>query len=298
MGDIKTSYDERLLGSIERISATLRHAERKVADVIMTDPEQVMSLSIKAFAARAEVSEPTVLRFVRKLGCSGYSDFKLRLARETAVAKMYIDAPSVAANTNVSDIVTRMSEAAKAALDQATNELDTQVLEAIATALNESRRVFCFGTGGTSAILAEEAENRFFRLGLSVQATSDGYRQQMTAAVSGPGDVLLVFSVTGRPTHLVSCAADASANGAKVIAITRPESPLAEQAHLVLTMDTVDQEAFYNLPNQARYAQLFALDCIAGHLAILRSESAENLSRIRLTLSRLHGHVERQPIGD
>jgi DNA-binding CsgD family transcriptional regulator len=80
----------------ERIRAarpSLSPAERQVADWVLRQPGTVLSLPVAAIAREAGVSQPTVIRFCRSMGCHGLSDFKLRLAqgnvaRDTAPARV------------------------------------------------------------------------------------------------------------------------------------------------------------------------------------------------------------------
>jgi RpiR family carbohydrate utilization transcriptional regulator len=70
-----------MLGKIKSAEATLSRSERKVAEQVLQDPERIVEASIQQLAKLARVSEPTVVRFCRAIGCEGYHDFKLRLAR-------------------------------------------------------------------------------------------------------------------------------------------------------------------------------------------------------------------------
>lgn len=290
---------KRLVSAIEAMSADFRRAERQIAEVVMSRPEQVVRLSLKSMADLAGVSEPSVVRFVRKMGCSGYTDFKLQLAQETAIERMYVDAPAKVKQSTTRDIAQRLAQASSRAIMQAVDALDVKALEAAATAIDQSRQVFCFGTGGSSAVMAQEAENRLFRLSVPAQATSDSYRQQMTAAIAEAGDTFLLFSVTGRPQHLISCVDVAVRRGVCAIALTRKSSPLSDSATITLNVDITDDELYFNQPNCTRYAQLLVLDCLASQIAALRaSRSAENLHNIHKRMAKLHGVVERQPIGD
>ncbi len=292
-------HPKRLVSTIEAQFGDFRRAEKQIAEIVMSRPEQVVRLSLKSMAALAGVSEPSVVRFTRKLGCSGYTDFKLRLAQETAIERMYVDAPNKVKQSTVGDMTERLASASSRAIMQAMEDLDLKALENAATLIHKSRQVFCFGMGGSSAVLAMEAENRLFRLSVPAQATSDAYRQQMTAAISGPQDAMLVFSVTGRPQSLISVVEKAVERDVKVIAITRRGSPLANCSSIVLNVDITDDELYFNQPNCTRYAQLMVLDCLASQIAVLRAaQSAENLHNIHSRMGALHGIVERQPIGD
>jgi glucokinase len=61
-------------------AAELSPAELRVADHVLAQPRAVLNEPIAEIARAAQVSQPTVIRFCRTLGCEGLSDFKLRLA--------------------------------------------------------------------------------------------------------------------------------------------------------------------------------------------------------------------------
>ena len=64
---------------------SLKTALRKVADVILRQPEMAIYASVNEVAAMAAVSEATVMRFCRILGFKGFQDFKIALAREMVI---------------------------------------------------------------------------------------------------------------------------------------------------------------------------------------------------------------------
>ena len=73
-----------LLERLGHLRAELSPSERRVADVVLDEPESVPRKNLAALATEAEVSEPTVLRFCRSLGLDGYAHFKIELARALA----------------------------------------------------------------------------------------------------------------------------------------------------------------------------------------------------------------------
>ena len=129
--------------------------------------------------------------------------------------------------------------------------------------------------------------------------SADPYQQRVMAATCGPDDVLLIFSVTGKPRSLLDSAEIARSQGAGVIAVTHPPSPLAELASVLVPLQAFDEEKFFYMPNRGRYGQLFLLDCIATLLGARRMKGiSKKLWRARATLIALHGSTEGQPIGD
>lgn len=266
---------------------------------MLDDPEWVSRASIKALAARAHVSEPTIIRLVRKLGCAGFTDFKLRLAEDLVVTRMFMHADAVVEDSAPSSIADRVADATARTLREARNGLDHAQLDIAASKVAGARRLMCFGVGGSSAALAAEAENRFFRLGLAASATADPYKQVMAAAIADASDVLLCLSSTGKPDSLIESTRTARARGATVIVIAPAQSPLATEASLVLPVAVFSDELYFNLPSPTRYAQLFMLDCLAASVAVkVGSPAVNNLKAIRQALSRRHGPFRFQPIGD
>ena len=67
----------------------LRKSERKVADFVLNNLMQVIRMRIVDLAQEANVSEPTVVRFCRAVGCQGFQDFKLALAQQLASSPSY-----------------------------------------------------------------------------------------------------------------------------------------------------------------------------------------------------------------
>ncbi|HZH53090.1 MAG TPA: MurR/RpiR family transcriptional regulator [Microvirga sp.] len=288
-----------LIEAIEQIAPSLKKAERRVAEMVLQDIEGTTRISIKSFAAQAQVSEPTVMRFARRLGCDGFSDFKLRLAQDFAVGRMYIEAERKVQSGDVESTAQRVYQSGVDALATAFAALDEQALAAAAAMIAKAGRVVCLGVGGSSAIMAQEMENRLFRFGLSVTASADAYKQSMLAAIADKDDAFVLFSVTGKPRSLVDAAEIAAGRGAGVVAITAPQSPLAARAGVLLPLDIPGDEVHFNFPNRTRYGQLLIVDCLSALVGAMRQPgAARRLHRIRTTLLALHGHTEAQPIGD
>ena len=68
-----------LLQHIAQSRHLLRKSELKVADHVLQDPSEVMHSSMADLAQEVGISEPTIVRFCRAIGCSGFQDLKLDL---------------------------------------------------------------------------------------------------------------------------------------------------------------------------------------------------------------------------
>src|SRR3546814_8000214 len=93
-----------------------------------------------------------------------------------------------------------------------------------------------FGVGVSSAILAQEAYNRLFRLYIAGNACTDSYMQRMTAATLGESDVAFFISSTGRPRALLDSADLAKQYDARCVGIGPEVSPLGRLLDVCINM--------------------------------------------------------------
>jgi len=75
---------------IERDWEKLRPSERKVAQLVLDAPREVVSSSIASVAQQAGISEPSVMRFCTVIGFAGFQEFKLYLAQSLAKDLPYL----------------------------------------------------------------------------------------------------------------------------------------------------------------------------------------------------------------
>jgi DNA-binding MurR/RpiR family transcriptional regulator len=235
--------------------------------------------SVNEVAAASGVSEATVMRLCRLLGFRGFQDCKIALARElvTPLQRLHEE---VAEGDDPATIVAKVFQANVNALQDTLEVLDMKAMEAAARWLAAARQVMIIGVG-TSGPIALDAANKFFRLGLIVQAVTDAHLMMMAAALLTPADVLLAVSHSGSTRDTVETAQVAGGAGAKVICLTNNSlSPLTKTAPLVLV--TASRETRFRQEAMAsRLCQTSIIDCLYTLIALARPEAAlENLSKI------------------
>ena len=158
---------------LDLIRQSLSHftpAERRIAEAILDTPSTAITWSITDAARIARVSEPSIIRFCRRLDCDGFPDFRLKLAQQLAVRQ----APASPAETCgdpftglIDDVFNRAVES----LREARHDLDTEGLRRAVDMLARARRIDIYGYGG-SGFLASEAQHRLASLGMASVATS------------------------------------------------------------------------------------------------------------------------------
>jgi RpiR family carbohydrate utilization transcriptional regulator len=266
---------------LERIRASipaLPPAEQRVAKLLLADPRSFATLPVAELAERAHVSKPTVVRFCRSVGYDGLADFKLKLAGSVNEGVPFVHR-SVDDDDKAGDIVVKVVDNAVAALLRYRNAAAHQSVERAIAALadagrrsGEGARIEFYGVGN-SGIVAQDAQHKFFRLGVNAHAVSDSHVQVMSATMLKPGDVAVVISNSGRSKDLIDVADIARRRGAMVITITASGSPLALDSRvagasgILLAADHPEDADRYS-PMVSRLLHLLVIDILATCVAL------------------------------
>lgn len=264
---------------IQKNIDTFSKSERKVAEVIIASPQVAIHSSIATLAKMADVSEPTVNRFCRRLDTKGFPDFKLHLAQSLANGTPYVNR-----NVNEDDgpeaYTAKIFESTMACLDVAKSELDIPSINRAVDVLTQANKISFFGLGASSSV-AHDALNKFFRFNIPVSSFDDVVMQKMSCINSSEGDVIVLISHTGRTKALVEVAKLARENDAFVIALTAHNSPLAENSNLVLSTCVPEDTDIY-MPMASRIAQLVLIDVLATGFTLRRGPKfRDNLKHVK-----------------
>mgnify|MGYP006073949351 FL=1 len=263
------TINSNLLQRLSTQQDQLNRSERKVAKVIAADPQSATRMSIAALAELAQVSEPTVNRMCRSFGLKGYPDFKLELAQSMARGTPYVS-QSVNQNDTAAQYTDKIFTSSMASLDAARQQVDSKTIERAVDYLSQAHQVCFFGMGASGAV-AQDALHKFFRFNIPVVAHNDYLMMRMTAAAAKRGDVLVLFSFTGRTKEMLEVARIGRNAGALVISITAPDSPLAHESSLVLNVQAPEDTDVY-MPMQSRMIQLTLIDVLATGVILRRGE--------------------------
>ncbi|MGP0904971.1 MurR/RpiR family transcriptional regulator [Serratia sp. CY76391] len=269
---------DKIQSHLERLSKS----ERKVAEVILASPQTAIHSSIATLARMADVSEPTVNRFCRRLDTKGFPDFKLHLAQSLANGTPYVNR-NVEEDDNVDSYTSKIFESVMASLDTVKANLDIAAINRAVDLLTQAKKISFFGLGASAAV-AHDAMNKFFRFNIPVVYFDDIVMQRMSCMNSSEGDVVVLISHTGRTKNLVEMAHLARENDATVLAITSRDTPLAQAATLALLLDVPEDTDVY-MPMVSRIAQLTLIDVLATGFTLRRgAKFRDNLKRVKEAL--------------
>ncbi|KOE58082.1 MurR/RpiR family transcriptional regulator [Aggregatibacter actinomycetemcomitans] len=276
-----------VLNTVSTLYQSLTKTEKKIADVISQSPEMVMQYSLSELASNLNVGEATFVRFCRTLGFKGFSDFKLAFSIELATARESRDDTVLETEIMPDDdslkIAHKLQAAISKVMDETVNLLDFQQLERVVQAIQKAKRVFLFGVG-SSGVTAEDAKNKFMRIGVPVDATGNNHFMYMQAALLKETDVAIGISHSGYSQETAHTLKIAKQNGATTVALTHSlRSPITEHADFVLVNGN-KQGKLQGDSIGTKIAQLFVLDLIYALLVQAEQDAATKTKQKKLNV--------------
>ena len=266
----------------------LTAAERKAASFVMRRRGDVQFLSIGEFAEQSGVAEATITRFCRRLGCSGYSAFKLAVANAGAQQRETLHSRSVEAGDSLDDVGRKLLVTDVEAMEKTLELIRPENVDRAVELLRGARKVLCMGLGG-SMLIAAEAAHLFSTVSGKFVPVSDAHMQVIAASTLTAEDAVLYFSYSGATKDMTEPLQTAREQGARVVLVTRfPRAPGAALADLVLQCGA-SESPLETGSVAARIAQLYLLDVLFTRWCMRDPEGcAETRRRIAAALSEKH----------
>jgi RpiR family carbohydrate utilization transcriptional regulator len=244
-----------------------------------------MHMRIVDLAQEAQVSEPTIVRFCRAIGCNGFQEFKVRIAQETAVTNN-IGQFAIVADDSIEDICSKIADTTIQRLHQIKALLNPQQVAAAANAISSAKRVEFYGFGASGAV-ATDAQHKFFRLQVATAAYSDPHMQSMSAVTLGEKDVVVAISQSGRTRDLMHSIALAQQHDALVVSLAPENTPVSEAADLPIYIN-IEEDTDQFTPMTSRIAHLMVIDMLAVAVTQRRGpDFAAHLNAIKRSIKSL-----------
>ena len=250
--------DKNVYAAIQSQYATFSKVGKRIADHIIADPVHITSISIQQMAAELGIAESSIIRFCKILGCTGFSEMKLLLAKYSP--------------KSVRTIFEDLSE---------TDSIQT-ISESV-DVLSRAENILILGVGASGTI-AEDFYIRLMRIGFRAVSLTDSHLMQIQASLCMPNTAVIAISHTGKTCEIVSAVRTAKEHGAQTIGITGfPDTPLKQVCDICLELYSPEQ-----LFVSPRVAQFSLIDSLYVSLAVRRKDSVvQNIQRMNEVLQPL-----------
>ncbi|MYK03576.1 MAG: SIS domain-containing protein, partial [Gammaproteobacteria bacterium] len=242
----------------------LRKSEAKVANFVLENVNDVLAMRVVDLAEHAGVSDPTVIRFCRAVGCNGFQAFKLQLAQQAGLGGVYTQF-AVDDKDTVEDLRNKVFDSTVGSLLGVRDDLDPETLELAIDTINRARRVEFYGFGASGSV-ASDAQHKFFRLQLVTAAYIDPHIQHMSAISLDERDVVIAISQSGQTRALLDSVRLAMEAGATVIGLAPKDTPLSDLCSIPIHVN-VREENQASAPVSSRIAHLAVIDVLGAGVA-------------------------------
>lgn len=262
---LSNSAGSAILSQIRRLRPQLSPAEQRVAELVLSQPRSVLNDPIHDIAQAAQVSQPTVIRFCRSVGCKGLSDFKLRLASGLSVS-VPITHSQVTHEDSMLELGAKVLGNTANAVLQLRNELQREPIDKAIDLVMDAKRVEIFAVGNYASV-AQDAQLKLLRLGIPCGLHTDPHLQPLICKLVNPETAVLFISSGGNLPELLALQHTVSELGAPVIAITANQSPLAKKSDAALVAEH-NEHAATHLPMISRVLHLLLIDILVVGIEI------------------------------
>ncbi|ADK81372.1 MurR/RpiR family transcriptional regulator [Sediminispirochaeta smaragdinae] len=213
--------DMLLWDKIETQSNVFSSTEQKLISYIKKNP-QIIFKTITEVIEESGVGYGTIIRFCKKIGCSGFQDFKIRLATENNHVEQ------IKEGDNGSFLESYRKKVIKQ-LNSTVRNTDEAALLETAQHIIAARKIIVIGFGG-SFPMAQDFVYRLLRLGFgNISLDADEHVQAYRVSLLSPEDLLVVFSFSGATKGILETVKLAKKAKARIVSFTNHiKSPLIE----------------------------------------------------------------------
>jgi len=235
---VKGRHRLSIAEDINRQVDNLTRTERQCARVLLSNYPFIGLEKVASFAERAQVSAPTILRLVGKLGFSGYPEFQQRLRDEleerlqTPLTKH--EEPLL--DLRNEDFLTEFSNSVERNLNRTVKALPRNEFEAVLKLLSNNKRQIHLVGGKLTSAIADYFYRHLIMLRSHVRRIeNDAYAWSEHLVDMDHRDVVLIFDVRRYQPELMELARMSSESGASVVLFTDQWlSPVSSVANHVI----------------------------------------------------------------
>lgn len=272
-------------GQIRTNYTNLSPVQQQVADHILTHQDMVYMMTLKVLANRCETSEPTVLRFLKKIGFDSFQVFKVKLAQELSGARGEEIYHDIAPTDKQEDLAKKVVLSSVNAIGDLPQSLAMDEVKKICLWMKNASRIIFIGLG-SSGLVAADAFYKFSKLGLPVNVYQDPYSISIVGAHAKKDDLFFAISHTGETREIVNSLQLAKKQQSKTVAISSfNHSKVSRYTDALLSSATNEVK---HLPDAtiSRLIQMVIIDILYVNVMLLTlPESGDSLKASRLAIA-------------
>jgi DNA-binding MurR/RpiR family transcriptional regulator len=277
------------LDLIKNMLPDMSEAERKIALFVLAEPHKALHYNVVELSRHSMSSSAAVVRFCRRIGASGYNQFKLWLAKDVFrdEEEKYLPDLDLESRTPAERAMHEAIDLARRSLADLVRTLDPEAVEAAATRIHEAPMTMLAGIGA-SGIVASDFQQKLLRIGLPATYTFDSHAQITGACSLRPDGVAFIVSYSGETDQMLEVGRQARARGASVISLTMEgNNSLRSLADIALSVPA-SERVYRRGAETSRLSQLTVVDILFRLIVSRDVESA--ISAFERSMQATHRH--------
>lgn len=200
----------------------LSKTEKKIADYILDHIEEIKEFTSAELAKKAHVGQSSVIKFIKKIGFHGFTDFKIKLSEELAGQKamkpnfLHND---ISSNDTLYEATKKIAYSHVSSIEKTTSHISYDHLNKVIDLLDTSKKVIILGVGASS-LVGKDLQHKLTKIGKLVLHDLDLHVQVTQAVATDQDDLILAISHGGETKVVIEAIIAAKENRAKVVSIT------------------------------------------------------------------------------
>ena len=256
--------------------------EQRVADEILKDPKATLNLTIEDLAKKAYTSTATIVRLCKKLGMSGYGEFKIKLATEINTfvlqTERIMQEMPIRKEETPQDILQIMVNLHYQALTDAFHSMDIEAMNKAVDLLENADIITLYGRE-ESLLIAEDLHLKFKRIGMPCVLEAMHGFQNPTLYRKDQKQVALIFSRYADSPDFKQLFQMLRLHEIPMIVVTaNKESVLAKMSEALILFDN-DESILKMGSFGSRTSMLYVSDCI--YMMLISRHFEDNKERLK-----------------
>lgn len=269
----------------------LRPSEVKVADYVLRNAKEVSKISIASLSKITMVSEPTIIRFVKSIGYSGFREFKDDIIADMVDSRSgenisLLHGFNLDKEDKIEDIPEKTINTTINILAETLKSISVKSFESCINMIVNARRIDIYGVENSSSVISD-LTNKLLYLGLDVRRQEDVYMQNLCANSLTKDDIAIGISYSGTSKDTVEIMKRAKNSGAKTLVITNFDKSMISNYADVVLHGSNSKSDIYGNAIFSRTSQIAIVDMI--YMGIILSDY-ERFSKILDTNGEISSH--------
>ena len=233
--------------------AEFTKSDEIIRDAILNNPELIINYNIITIADKIDVSKSAILRFCKKLGYSGFSDFKYEMSR-------FIHS-GAHENLQHESTVEEVLEILGKSIYNLRLAISPQVLNELANDICSARTIRLFGIM-SSGVAAKQLMYRLFKVGIPSQVVDDYFIFNEINNCASKDDLHIFFSASGNSFDVANYNFN-DVEAKKVLITQNSRSNFSDVMNSVIVLPGFEKNIldFYLDPNYLNMAFIEILVC-------------------------------------